>query len=364
MDSCFIIRQNYNRVWHKMAKLFSYLCYRTKHSIMEDYGKRKLYKKIIVKLLREKKLNVESLLSSLNEILKTDYGMEAISRRTFDRAKESLIESGYIIKSRKFEGKNYFVLEGHPENLNLTEEEQLTLPLLLGLLDTEKTMNAVEWIKSVLMDEFDYNKQDLNPHPHFVHIQPSLDSQDQLLILAGRIIEYIKKGQAIKFLYDKKGIVTFKQVAPLQIRYYDNRYYLLGTDIDENTNEPETVLKNYTLDKFIEKQVYPAILEEDCIDPTEKYIYFDYQKLYKNSNLENLLSNSLGIWYDKENKLKTFRLKFTDWAMGIVENKKIHPSQQIIEKTKDFTILEISVWDNREIDFFVGRFGDKCERLN
>lgn len=331
---------------------------------MEDYSKRKLYKKIIVKLLRERKRNVEELLSSLNEILKTDYGMDAISRRTFDRAKESLIENGYVIKSRKFEGKNYFVLEDCPENLNLTEEEQLTLPLLLGLLDTEKTMNSVEWIKSVLMDEFDFSKEDLNPHPHFIHIQPTLNNQDELLILAGRIIEYIKKGQAIKFLYDKKGIETFKQVAPLQIRYYDNRYYLLGTDIDENTNESETLLKNYTLDKFIEKQVYPAILENDDNNSMEKYIYFDHQKLYKNSNLENLLSNSLGIWYDKENILKTFRLKFTDWAMGIVENKKIHHSQRIIEKTQQFTVLEISVWDNREIDFFVDRFGNKCERLN
>ncbi len=22
------------------------------------------------------------------------------------------------------------------------------------------------------------------------------------------------------------------------------------------------------------------------------------------------------------------------------------------------------LWDNKEVDFFVGRFGDKCERLN
>jgi hypothetical protein len=32
-------------------------------------------------------------------------------------------------------------IEGHPDNLNLTQEEQLTFPLLIGLLDTEKTMN-------------------------------------------------------------------------------------------------------------------------------------------------------------------------------------------------------------------------------
>ena len=30
----------------------------------------------------------------------------------------------------------------------------------------------------------------------------------------------------------------------------------------------------------------------------------------------------------------------------------------------DFTIVEITVWENKEIDYFLGRFGDKCERLD
>ena len=145
---------------------------------------KKLYKKIIVKLLREKKLSVEELLTELNNILKDDYGFEPISRRTFDRAKESLIENGYQINSRKFNGRNYFVLEGYPDNLNLTKEEQLTFPLLIGLLDTQKSMNSVEWLKSALMEEFDYSIEDLNPHPYFVHVRPSLNSKDKLLILA------------------------------------------------------------------------------------------------------------------------------------------------------------------------------------
>ncbi len=89
--------------------------------------------------------------------------------------------------------------------MNLTEEEQLTLPLLLGLLDTEKTMNAVEWIKSVLMDEFDYSKDDLNPHPHFVHIQPTLNSQDQLLILVAESLNTSKKDKPLNSCMIKKG---------------------------------------------------------------------------------------------------------------------------------------------------------------
>ena len=332
---------------------------------MEDYSKKRLYKKIIVKLLREKKLSIEELLTELNDILKDDYGFEPISRRTFDRAKESLIENGYQINSRKFNGRNYFVLEGYPDNLDLTQEEQLTFPLLIGLLDTERTMNSVEWLKSALMDEFDYSKEDLNPYPYFVHVQPTLNSQDKLLILAGKIIEYIKKGQAILFQYQKKGITEFKQVAPLQIRYYDNRYYLLASTIDVTTYQPSKLLQTFTLDMFVEKKVNPAVDESDENAKELKHIFFDYNALYKASQLEELLKNSLGIWYDwKENKLKTFRLKFTDWAMGIVKNKKIHPSQKTIQDTPDNLIIEITVWDNHEIDYFLGRFGDKCERLN
>ena len=332
---------------------------------MEDYSKKRLYKKIIVKLLREKKLSIEELLTELNDILKDDYGFEPISRRTFDRAKESLIENGYQINSRKFNGRNYFVLEGYPDNLNLTQEEQLTFPLLIGLLDTEKTMNSVEWLKSALMDEFDYSKEDLSPYPYFVHVQPTLKSQDKLLILAGKIIEYIKKGQAILFQYQKKGITEFKQVAPLQIRYYDNRYYLLASTIDVTTYQPTNLLQTFTLDMFVEKNVNPAVDESDENSIVPKHIFFDYDTLYKATRLEELLKHSLGIWYDwKENKLKTYRLKFTAWAMGIVKNKKIHPSQKTIQDTPENLIIEITVWDNHEIDYFLGRFGDKCERMN
>jgi hypothetical protein len=332
---------------------------------MEDFSKKRLYKKIIVKLLREKKLSVEELLTSLNDILKNDYGFEPISRRTFDRAKESLLENGYQINSRKFNGRNYFVLESFPENLTLTEEEKLTFPLLLGLLDTEKAMSSVTWLKTALMDEFEYSEKDLKVYPYFVNAQPALNQQDQLLLLSGQIIDYIKKGQAIRFLYEKKGVVAMRQVAPLQIRYYDNRYYLLGSAIDDETYEPTNLLQTYTIDRFVEKKVYPAIKETEEMQEEDIPIFYDYDALYKATRLEELLKHCLGIWYDwKNNKLKTYRLKFTDWAMGIMENKKIHPSQVVKEKNSDFLIVEITVWENHEMDYFLGRFGDKCERLN
>ena len=332
---------------------------------MEDSSKKRLYKRYIIKILRENKKTLDELWTEINTILNNECGIDAISKSTFDRAKKSLIDEGYQIISKKIQRKNYFVLEGFPENMSLTEEEKLTFPLLIGLLETEKKMASVEWLKSTLMDDFGYSDKDLKSYPYFVNAQPTLNSQDDLLMLAGKIIEYIKKGQAILFQYQKKGITSFKQVAPLQIRYYDNRYYLLASTIDDITYKPTNLLQTFTLDMFVEKNVYPALDESDENATEPKHIFFDYETLYKATRLEELLKHCLGIWYDyKENNLKTYRLKFTDWTMGIVKNKKIHPSQKIIQDTPENLIIEINVWENHEIDYFLGRFGDKCERLN
>ena len=332
---------------------------------MEDSSKKRLYKRYIIKILRENKKTLDELWTEINTILNNECGIDAISKSTFDRAKKSLIDEGYQIISKKIQRKNYFVLEGFPENMSLTEEEKLTFPLLIGLLETEKKMASVEWLKSTLMDDFGYSNKDLKSYPYFVNAQPTLNSQDDLLMLAGKIIEYIKKGQAILFQYQKKGITSFKQVAPLQIRYYDNRYYLLASTIDDITYKPTNLLQTFTLDMFVEKNVYPALDESDENATEPKHIFFDYETLYKATRLEELLKHCLGIWYDyKENNLKTYRLKFTDWTMGIVKNKKIHPSQKIIQDTPENLIIEINVWENHEIDYFLGRFGDKCERLN
>ena len=45
--------------------------------------------------------------------------------------------------------------------------------------------------------------KNLDPYPYFVHVQPSLNAQDKLLILAGEIIEYMKKDKPLNFSMKK-----------------------------------------------------------------------------------------------------------------------------------------------------------------
>ena len=67
---------------------------------MEDYSKKRLYRRYIIKILRENKKTLDELWTELNTILNSECGIDAISKSTFDRAKKSLIDDGYQIISK------------------------------------------------------------------------------------------------------------------------------------------------------------------------------------------------------------------------------------------------------------------------
>ncbi|MBS3993007.1 MAG: WYL domain-containing protein [Bacteroidetes bacterium] len=337
---------------------------------MDYYKKNVVRIKLIPAIIRKNKCNLDELTDLLNEELK-EMGHDIVSVRTVSRDLEKLhelSEDNFMITSvkEKIAGKmkSYFVINGNEKTDFLTNEETMMFPILMGLLNTEKEMKTVNWLKNALMLEFGFEHKELDPEPYFVHAQPALNFKEEMLQLTAQIIAYIKKEQAIFFNYLKDGTATVKFIAPLQVRYYDNRYYLLGTEVDENTYEVNSSLKTYSMDKILGKEVFPAIDEND--DTEERYIYFEYKKLYERSKLAYLLQHSFGIMYPAfvENlEPRTFRFKFTRWAMGLLQNKKYHASQKIVEEGTDYIIVEMILWDTKEVEFFTDRFRDTCEIL-
>ena len=348
---------------------------------MSDYKKGFNRLNMILSIIKNNTANHKQLTELVNEELIHDND-EAVSERTITRDINVLKSKGYEIISKKgHENKNYYFIESEVDNLDLLSEKEIkTLPILMGLIKTEENLSSVNWLKKILKSEFNFTLKELDPSPYFVKTNPSINFKEDLMLLTAEIIEYIKKGQAIYFEYFKQN--NSKYVAPLQVRYYDGRYYLLGTEIDENNDyHPKSLLTTYSIDNIVNLSVVPAIKEES--HNHGEHIFFDYIKLYKESHLELLLKHSFGIMYQSHinnNKIKKYRFKFTNWAISYVENKIFHPSQKIIEKTKEYIIIELTLWeildynklekegiefwDNKEVDFFVGRFGDKCERLD
>lgn len=344
-----------------------------------DLKKNAIRLSLIPSIIKNNTANLPDLTDLVNKELVKD-NFATVSERQVHRDIRELKSRGILIKSFKTKEGNYYVIESEEDDdLDLSENEIKTLPIMMGLINTEENLSSINWLKKTLKSEFNFTSKDLEPSPYFVKTMPSINLKEKLMLLTAEIIENIKKGQAIYFYYSKQN--KPKYVAPLQVRYYDGRYYLLGTEIDEdNDYKPKSLLTTYSIDNILDLSITPAIKEEP--HNHGEHIYFDYKKLYKESHLELLLKHSFGIMYQSHlnnNKIKKYRFKFTDWAISYVENKIFHPSQKIIEKTKEYIIIEltlweildynkfkkgIEIWDNKEVDFFVGRFGDKCERLN
>jgi hypothetical protein len=363
------------------TKIFYNFAKKCQTCIMSDYRKGFNRLNKILSIIRNNTANLEELTELVNEILKHE-NEKVVSERTIARDIIALKSKGYEIKTKKgFENKNYYVIQAEDNYLDfLSENDKRTLPIMMGLLKTEDNLSIVNWLKGLLNRDYNFSLKELDPSPYFVKTSPSINFKEELMLLTTEIISYIKNEQAILFAY--KEPQNYKNVAPLQVRYFDGRYYLLGIEFDdENNYETKNELITYSIDNIIEKKITPAIKEIDGFD--DELIYFNYNKLYKESHLEILMEYSLGIMYNriyKRNKVKKYRFKFTGWAISYIANKKFHPSQKTIEKNNDYIIIEltlweimdtklfdeqgIEVWDNKEVDFFVERFEDKCERLN
>lgn len=333
---------------------------------MKKSGVYQKYKLIIEKIFNQYDDYVlkSFVLDKFNNHLESE-GLEKKSLKTLDRIIETMIQEDYEF---------LFGLDGHqrtiklnfvPNKLILSQDEINAFPLIFGNMQTEDDLPTIKKMKELVSKEYGFREKDLIDVKYFVKTEPEINNHHKIILLAGKLISFAKQGIAVKYWYkNKQGVEKFKYIAPLQIRLYDSRYYLLGLDIDSETGIASDILKNYSLDTFLNYEVEQAYYEtEDGLNET-KVITFDHDALYKKSDLNNKLKHSIGIWYDPKNNLKVYRIKFTDWAKGIVLNKKLHHSQKVISNTENYVIIQIAVWENHEIDFILGRFGNNCEILD
>ena len=333
---------------------------------MKTTGVYQNYKLIIEKIFNQYSDYVlkSKLLEKFNNYLLSE-GFEKKSLKTLDRIIDTMIKEDYEF---------LFGFDGHertlklnfiPNKLILSKDEKNAFPLIFGNMQTEADLPTIKKIKELVAQEYGFKEKDLLDSKFFVKSEPEINSHSKILLLAGKLIQFAKNGIVAKYWYiNTEGKEDSKYVAPLQIRLYDNRYYLIGLDIDSETGKASEILKNYCLDTFLEQKVEVAYYESKDGLGEPIRITFNHDELYKMSDLNNKLKHSIGIWYDPKNNLKIFKIKFYGWAKGIVLNKKIHHSQKVIENKENYVIIQIAVWENHEIDFILGRFGVKCEILD
>ena len=310
---------------------------------------------------------------SLNEIIQylKDYHDIEIASITFKRDKKEMLDRDIDIK---YESGKYKILGNYnpKQEMIIPKEYKLDLPILFSILNSEKDLPIIDWLKKELKENYNIDEENWENETYF---SKSLVEQDHdvILELCVKIIKFMKKGEAIEFVYKKVDNNELKKytIAPLQIRLHEDLYYLAGCTY--NNHDLEYSIRNFRVDRIEGLKIVPA---KSILDPNEVKKY-NYKELAQRVDLKNYFKYCIGVYNpnskDKEIEPKIIRIKFKDWACSYVTKKKIHHTQKIpngIEKETGendktfFCIVNIKVFDTDELKFLLGRFRNYAERLN
>lgn len=321
-------------------------------------------------ILRENKaygITLPELHFQLNTRLQDEFQSAPVSQRTLESSLQKLrSELGLEIAVDRRNKQFRYIWNGLSESglhEQLDEEERLTLPVLFGLLNKQQELDAMSWLKNRLTTDYGFDESELENESYFSIAQPEIQQHTKVLRLCGRLIDYMKKGVAVQFEYKTVGGTGKKSihiVAPLQIRLYDNRYYLAAVTWNEGTYRASISI--FSIDQIRNYTVTDGLDDRDELkDPS--IITFDHSLLSKKCGLKNHFKHCIGIWKPKDGKPEHVRIVFSDWAKSYVKNKKLHATQRIITENEHSVTVEIIVYRGHELDFQLGKFREFARLL-
>ena len=321
---------------------------------------------ILIDLLLSKPSSLEVILTYLKDY--KDIEIAGITLKRYIRVMRSRgIDISYESGKYKISGD-----VSSKKQMILPEEYKHDLPILFSILNSEKDLRIIDWLKEELKEKYNIDEENWENETYF---SKSLVEQDHdiILELCVDIIKYMKKGEAIEFEYRKVDNNELKKytIAPLQIRLHENLYYLFGCVYKENTLEYS--IRNFRVDMIENLKIFPS---KTTLNSNEEMKY-NYKELAERVDLKNYFNYCIGVYNpcnkDSEIKPVAIQIKFTGWACTYVTKNIIHHTQSIpkgIEKEMGekgeiiFCIVHIKVYDTDELKFLLGRFRNYAERLN
>jgi len=337
----------------------------------------------IIKLIQKNQdkgiTTLSFLLKKLNEQIENNDDSE-VTKRTLERDIKKLRGEGVNIEVERLGRNSIYVLKGKSDYLSefLNQDEERTLPFLLEIIQSQQEFQAITWLKENLhklgMDFSDRGEK------HFFMHQPAMKNHDKILRLSSQLIEHIEREEGVQFLYNPVNIhkdQSTQVIAPLQVRSYDGRFYLVGCPMDSGA--PLNKIKVFAIDCIEGLYVSPAVDEDELerqlkassevdFDPI---LHFKHEKLVKKVGLKGYFENSIGIVVDEENPPRDIYFKIGDWVVSYLKNSPLHKSQEIIDVKphqikleKGESVISINVYDSVEVEFATARFRENCTRLD
>ena len=331
---------------------------------------------LIIRFLKGCNEGVGTMANLMNYLKKNLKIGNVVSQRTIEKDFHFIRkseDSDYFVDSRKDGKVSYYVLQKKERKPKIDESVKEDIGILLQLINTHEELESVLWLKDLLKSKHHIDESHFENDEFFVLPKPKNENHDNILRLALQIIKHAKKGEAILFDYlagkKNKNQTSIKLCAPLQVRVYDNRYYMIALDFVEEKKQLKFKSKpfSYAIDAIQNLEVQPAPSEFGIHRKNShpKTITFNHTELSRKIGLKKYFDHCIGVFRPETGSPKTIKLKFTDWARSHVKNNPIHPSQEIISKDgEDELIVSLYVYDTFELDYLTARYRNFCKRIN
>jgi hypothetical protein len=301
--------------------------------------------------------NQGAMLEFVNNKLKS-HGLEGIEKATL-QADISYLNSGDFLSDdekselRPFSEKKYFnaVLNKktgsyYYENdiqpsLNfLNEQEQMTLPFLTSVLDPYGDVPAFQKFLKQAASLFDKDLDSVESKSAFAVSGPTFSFKGYKSRMIDKVLQllgHIQREEVISFEYLKSSSMELRKdlpetivkatFKPLCIRLYQNLYYLTGI---WDGNKLHSLI-NYRIDFIVDGSIKTIPLGPD----TMKVRTFSKEEEKRQSDMENVLKRSLGVWiHGNDHIVERIILRFHGWAGKHLLTFDIHPSQKKVSKNE------------------------------
>ena len=278
----------------------------------------------------------------LNQLLPT-LGLKAISRRSLEAdlqlLKTNATEKLLHVRVSK---KHYYQLIAEPQSA-VSEALQGSM---------------LQQIAQQLGAKF--QEPNLKLQDKLVFSFSALNDDGQSLQMAATCLQAIEQQYLLQFLY-QSAFGTYKSrlqvVAPLQVRFYEGRFYLVACEWSERQKAPKQQIKVFAFDLIENYVAVPALAERE--DGAEGELqYFSWQQMAQEVELKTHFKHCLGIARFKESIPELIRLKFTDWAISYVKSRRLHSSQRIVVDNPNYIVVELYIYRTYELSMLLSRFRD------
>ena len=230
------------------------------------------------------------------------------------------------------------------ESMAATERD--TVPLVLSILEPYKELPSVKKVLENLKTTHRLGNKDVKLQSAMVSVR-SVPENQGFVQLISKLMGCISRQVACEFNYfrvneqsNDEMVPNFVEVYPVQIRIYDNRYYLVGVKTTAEWN-PQS-LQIFTLDKIYRYKVDESV-DQDSFHPKT----FDHcVGIYRNY----LVDQTPSIIYRW----------FKGWAASHVEAVPLHKSQQVVQRDGVNIRIRLEVYDTMELRGIFARYSSDC----